>query len=656
MNARTRKILILLTDNANRVALPAHVLMRRFSVTRRTISNDIAAIKDYLKDYKLLVVHQTGEGYVIKGSGTALSQLREALELSPTALNADSRRQQIMIGLLMTHQDTSISDLADKYHVSRSAIQRDFGLLKQDLAQDGLDLVSDYRGTHVVGAESQIRDKLRQSVNDYRPLLGEETTVVKPANSRLDTMIYLRLVGLFGEVNTAKAEKILTTFENESKIDLNDVLYSNLVTHILIMVSRQEGSQIAPSQHEEQKANSPRLATEMSRLNQLLGDEFPNTFGPDDLQYLEQHLVMSGIQDTVNPELLNRYLNQFDNGATKLAKQLIEKVSSLLGIDLSNDHELAINLRTHCFAMLSRLKKGQTINNPLLAQIKENYASLFGVLVLALSQILPQDANPTVIPESEIGFLTVHFQASLEKNIETKRIVIVCPEGVGFSRLIQNKIASTLPLVKVVAVVPYKNVANYDFTGIDFVVSTLNFECAVPVVQVSGFLDSDDINKLNSFVVHHSMAMMPNKIQPYINERCVYSRMSFRNPEDVIKFMAEQMYRQQLVDKSFLDSAIRREHIMATNIGHGVAIPHAGSEHVIVPTIGVMTLDQPIEWGEGEADVVFTLALKFENAKQNKEAVNSLYYLVSSENMLQRLRAATTTEEMLACLRTGVII
>lgn len=655
MNNRTRKILISLANNANRVALPAHVLMRRFSVTRRTISNDIATIKEYLKDFNLTVTHQKGEGYVIKGSENSLTQLRNSLELSPTVLNADSRRQQIIIGLLMTQHDTSISNLANEYYVSRSAIQRDFGILKQDLAQSGLDLFSDYRGTHILGSESAIRNKLRQVVNDYRPLLGQEKLVTKPANSRLDAVTYLRLVGLFGETNTSKAENALIAFEKNSKIDLNDVLYSNLVTHILIMVSRHQSGTSETKLTNQYEGDHLQLATEMKKLNSLLYEEFPGIFSPDDIQYLEQHLMMSGIQDTVSPELLKSYLNQFDNGAEKLAKQLIEKVSSLLGIDLTADHELAINLRTHCFAMLNRLKKRKTITNPLLIQIKENYASLFGILVLALSQALLENDAAKSIPDSEVGFLTVHFQASLEKNIEMKRVVIVCPEGVGFSRLIQNKIALTLPLVKVVAVVPYKNIRSYDFSGIDFVVSTLKFECAVSVVQISGFLDSEDMNRINSFVIHHSMAMMPNKIQPFINASCIFPRMSFEAPTAAVTYIINQMRANGLVDEAFLDSALRREEIMATNIGHGVAIPHGGSNHVIVPTVGVMTLERPIPWGKGEADVVFALALKFENIEQNKEAVNSLYYLVSSDQMLTRLRSATTVEEMLSCLRTSTI-
>lgn len=41
------------------------------------------------------------------------------------------------------------------------------------------------------------------------------------------------------------------------------------------------------------------------------------------------------------------------------------------------------------------------------------------------------------VAEDEIGYLTIHFQAALERQIAHKRILVVCSSGVGTSHLLK---------------------------------------------------------------------------------------------------------------------------------------------------------------------------------------------------------------------------
>ncbi|KRM82097.1 transcriptional regulator ManR [Liquorilactobacillus vini DSM 20605] len=365
---------------------------------------------------------------------------------------------------------------------------------------------------------------------------------------------------------------------------------------------------------------------------------------------------MSGIQDSVKPALLMDYLQQFDNGAKRFAKDLIKQISDLLKVDLTSDQELYLNLRSHCLAMFERLRNHHKIENPLLNQIKQNYSALFGIVVLGISELyVNQDLDLGSLPETEVGFLVIHFQASLEKNIKMKKIIIVCPEGVGFSRLIQNKINSTLPLVKVKKIVPYKDIERYNLAGIDFIVSTIQFKCTVPVIQVSGFLDEKDINRLNTFVIQHAKEQTPNLMINLIDKCCVFPQQNFQNKEQVIEFLTNSLLELDMINQNFIDSVKQREKVMSTEIGNGVAIPHGSSELVKVPKIEVITLSKPIIWGKGKVDIIFLLALKFENSLQNKNAINSLYYLVNSKKILQDLRNAKTKNELYSVLTINPI-
>ncbi|MFT8726214.1 MAG: BglG family transcription antiterminator [Liquorilactobacillus nagelii] len=651
MKSRTWKILGILLDTTNYQAFTTFQLAQQFDVSKRTILNDLNELKEFLASYSVSLKYQSNFGYSLEGRNGDLLRVKNSLNSTTASLTAKTRRQQIMIGLLLSKKITSINELSDKYHVSRSSIVRDFKIIKQDLAQQGLDLVSDFQGTRITGNETLIRETLRQQIKEYQPLNSHQPLKMKPDDSKLDSAAYTRLVGVFSKNTISRAERALTKFEQQAQFNLTDIMYLNMITHILIIINRN-----VHLKEKDLQIQVGQLEGNMALLSENLNQSFPGVFKFNDIQYLGQHLFMSGIQDSVKPALLMDYLRQFDNGAKSFARDLIKQISDLLKVDLTSDQELYLNLRSHCLAMFERLKNHQKIKNPLLNQIKQNYSALFGIVVLGISELyVSQDLNLESLPETEVGFLVIHFQASLEKNIKMKKIIIVCPEGVGFSRLIQNKINSILPLVKVKNIVPYKDIGRYNLTGIDFIVSTIQFKCAVPVIQVSGFLDENDINRLNTFVIQHAKEQTPNLMINLIDKCCVFPQQHFQNKEQVIEFLTNSLLELDMINQNFVDSVKERENVMATEIGNGVAIPHGSSELVKVPKIGVVTLNRPIIWGKGMVDIIFLLALKFENSLQNKNAINSLYYLVNSKKLLQDLRYAKTKNELYGVLTINPI-
>lgn len=63
---------------------------------------------------------------------------------------------------------------------------------------------------------------------------------------------------------------------------------------------------------------------------------------------------------------------------------------------------------------------------------------MFSIITLAVEMIDNQTLHN--LSQDEIGFLTIHFQAAVERSMQQKNVIIVCPEGIGFSRLIAHRI------------------------------------------------------------------------------------------------------------------------------------------------------------------------------------------------------------------------
>lgn len=79
--------------------------------------------------------------------------------------------------------------------------------------------------------------------------------------------------------------------------------------------------------------------------------------------------------------------------------------------------------------------------------------------------------------------------------------------------------------------------------------------------------------------------------------------------------MCKNLYQEDIVEKSFYNSVIKRESFSPTSFAYGFAIPHAlDSSLVSKPKISIMLLKKPIQWGDYQVRIIFLLAIdRFNN-------------------------------------------
>ncbi|MDK7113275.1 PRD domain-containing protein, partial [Bifidobacterium breve] len=93
-------------------------------------------------------------------------------------------------------------------------------------------------------------------------------------------------------------------------------------------------------------------------------------------------------------------------------------------IPFSQDVILKDNLTEHFSRTYLRIIKEVYMNNPLTSEIKTLYPYAFNVL-FDIVQTLSQRADIT-LSEDEIAFLTIHFQASIDRNEVTRVHMVIC--------------------------------------------------------------------------------------------------------------------------------------------------------------------------------------------------------------------------------------
>ena len=69
-------------------------------------------------------------------------------------------------------------------------------------------------------------------------------------------------------------------------------------------------------------------------------------------------------------------------------------------------------------------------------------------------------------------------------------------------------------------------------------------------------------------------------------------------------------------------------------------------EHVLEPKIAVIRLENPIEWGKRQVDMIFMLAINFESVNTTKAFFQDFTKLLNENVVRERIREAKTPHEL----------
>lgn len=144
------------------------------------------------------------------------------------------------------------------------------------------------------------------------------------------------------------------------------------------------------------------------------------------------------------------------------------------------------------------------IENPLLDQIKRDYADIFN-RCLEVAKVIEEHYGCQV-PEPEIGYLAVHFGAAmvrLESRREVKRKVnmgVVCASGIGISRLMCSRIHKFFMDRIQLTAYGVNDLTPFVLERTDFFVSTLPLKEDADILYVSPLLTKEEMEEIASKV------------------------------------------------------------------------------------------------------------------------------------------------------------
>ncbi|MDG2982915.1 BglG family transcription antiterminator [Latilactobacillus curvatus] len=537
--------------------------------------------------FNVKLVRKPNDGIYFTGDVAALTNHLEK-EANDRPQSKEERCHCILAKLLLGSASITIQQLSNTLYVSRSTVENDLKKVKQKLAQFGLQLAITHTGLSLIGSEHQKRQATVELISQY----WGKRTEAKELNGQLVRHVQLpdNLNQLFEPALIKNILTALTELIEKSTLSFTDYEFQSLAIH-LMMPAPTGGSNGA------QPVVTPFIA-ETQLLVQILERRFELTIPDFEQEYLNRHLVTVQSKDT-SVQTIQTELRQ-SVGLPQLLRQQLAQ--------LAVDEELIQGLAVHLSSALRRLAMGLSINNPCTDEIRQNFPQAFDQAVL-LKPVL-ENQYQIQMNEDELAFISLHFEAFFERHSEDARlsVVVVCSSDIGTSQLLGQRLAKTfaqeLRITRIIALgellaTPIKE---------SLVISTIAIKgLSVPVIEVSPLLNRHDIGIIRQMITekptptNHLVALLQPELTIVTQEQLT--------DQGAIELIGQRLIDQGYAKPTVVQAALAREALASTALGR-VALPHADSQLITKPAIGLLIAPQSINWQHNDkVQLVFFMAL-----------------------------------------------
>lgn len=492
--------------------MPVNQLAQKIGVSRRTIQRELAYINVPLKKLNLKFLSKTGTGVWIEGKKEdkelLLTLLIENSEKDITDI--EERRKRLILEILRDKTPKKLYYFSNLFGVSEATTSKDMEAIGQWFAQFNL-LIQRKKGYGVtlIGSEKDYRRALRGFIDQnidskmiHDTYEGKDPdyicmSIKSDAKNRyniLDENILRRVLNC---ILGLQEKRIISMTENS---------FVGFILHITIAINQILKKEIIEANEELLKSLQMDEDYELAQyIVNALEEEFETEIPQIEIVYICLHIKASKRQYVEFPKAAGLLYHE---DIMEILEEMLGAYDPKLAFALKQDEAFISGLLAHLQPTFVRLKNKMSIGNSLLSQIKEDYHSIY-LRCVEVSKVIEKHLNCQV-PETEIGFLTIHFGAAivrLENQRECKRKVcigIVCASGIGISRLMLTKLSRYLKDRAEIAAYGDEDITPYIIEKTDFFVSSMSMD-----------LDHSDVLYVNPLLVEEDMDEIEKKVRLY---------------------------------------------------------------------------------------------------------------------------------------------
>lgn len=648
VSQRALQILNILKNSLDQ-PITAKKIAAILEISERSVRTYIKEVNEFCKTNNIELINKQGMGLHMKPTHSQQKRLDEYLSNVPPYFSAESRLWYIIRLLLNNWTYYTIALFADDLYVSPNTISNDLKaaekwfnnfdikVIKKSgigvwLEGDEFDIrraiVSANRGAYKYKSTDKAHD-----IPDYR--LNQQSA------NRLLYIYKMKDLKSFSS-RVIKAEKIIG-------YELTEIGFETLLEYLIVQQMRIRLGCFLNEDSTRKNFNcGDKIQLAAKSISHELKEETNEIIPDSELEFICLLFVCSDYQ--YNSEQCEFIYTNASANIIDLANQILEYVSELLGISLTNSITLEQNIVAFLNSSIPRVNFGIELENLLLHEVKKAYPVEFSACYAAAKFYRKFCVNNP--SENEISYLAMligTYVASYGKKVTA---VVVCASGEGTAHFVMQRITREISEIEIVKTLPFSSLDEIEKYNPDLIISTVTaFKHEKPVVYVKPLLNMDDISNIRKACdsLDEAKHSSSNKltIKNLLNKNIMWIKHGFINKDELIQSVASKMYQEGFVKEDFLQSVINREQIGSTVLGKGIAMPHSTSNAVNSPAVGLVTLQESIDWNGEPVDIIFVLALNFEDITTTQAFFKSLYLLIQDDMMLKRIRDAKTADDLL---------
>lgn len=487
-------------------------IARKLHVSNRTVIRELKDTNYIFSRFELVLTTKKGTGYKIDGRHEKKVEFISFLDDSLKNLVANSpelRRERLLLECLLRRHIDKLSYFAYLFNVSEGTISNDLKIIEEWLKEQNLSIRRGLAsGIELLGREEDIHRAKANFLHDR--LVKENVEEYVHNNAKFDELEYFKKHSddensIMNLLNRDILFSVITTLKDISVLLLNNITrssYLGLIIHLTIAIDRiKKGETIEMAPEILQKLKQDALFELSQEFAHYFEITQNITFPDSEVAYILMHLkgtrIRVPMQDSSEME---DAIDEHD--CTCIVEKLILTFSKQIDYDFTDDEDLFAGLMAHMKPALNRISYDLSIRNPLLDQIRDQYHELFEI-TKQTSQFI-KDNKGNSISDHEIGYLTLHFGAAVERqkaamqNENKLSIGVVCSSGVGISVLLVSTIKSTFHNLKEVKALSIEQLnEKEEYAHLDAIVTTMRIEnCPLPMVQVNPLLEEADIEHM----------------------------------------------------------------------------------------------------------------------------------------------------------------
>lgn len=509
LTPRLKQILLIMLEKGEIISIQE--LASRIGVSKRTLQRELEYMESSLKPYHITYETKTGTGVWLSGSEEDKKKLWEELKETDSydVSNREERRKRLILEILKDKGLKKLFYYSSQFQVSEATISTDLEAVEGWLNAQNLTISrKPGSGIEVNGTEEDYRKAIRTFIEENidTQMLKESYETVKDREER--SAVYGNSIyQVLKDDIVKRVVSCISGMKDKRILDLTESSYVGLVLHISIAISRIIKNEIMEQKEEWQEEMSGdddyKLAQEIVKR---LEEEFSIEIPVIETAYICLHIKGAkhqGIEwngkktiEVERKELL------------ELVNEMINAYDSKNAFAIKQDNEFIQGLLAHLQSTFVRLIHDMKISNPMLEDIKKSYPEIFEGSKRAAAVLEKWIGKP--VPETEVGFLTIHFGAAQvrmegkKENIRQVSVGIVCASGIGISRLMLSKLDKIFKEQIQMETYGQNDITPYVVSKTDFFISSITLkQIEADVLQVNPLLNEKDIENIRQKIFHY---------------------------------------------------------------------------------------------------------------------------------------------------------